>query len=78
MDVDDDGQRIVDRIQHNDIMDTTLDYPPQPSTNAANPEALHKTQVATEAPPTSVPEGSLTKEDEGVQPPSKQMRKTPH
>lgn len=78
MDVDDDGQRIADRIQDkDDIMDTTLDHPPQASSDASKPEVPAQNQSAPEAQPTPVHESS-TKEDEGAQQSSKQMRKTPH
>ena len=77
MDVDDDGQRIADRIQDKDIMDTTLDNPHQAPSNAANPEPTTQGQVAPAAQSTPVPENT-TEKDEGAQQSSKQMRKTPH
>lgn len=77
MDVHDDGQRIPDRIQDNDIMDTTLDNPQQALPNGDDAEALAKGQVAAGAEPTLVPENS-TEKDDGAQQSSKQMRKTPH
>ena len=76
MDVDDDGQRIADRIQDKDIKDTTLDNPHQASTNLANPEPPLQDQVAPGAQSTPVRENS-TEKDGGAQPPPKQMRKTP-
>ena len=77
MDVDDDGQRIADRIQDKDIMDTTLDHPQQASSDAPNPEIQAQNKVAPGAQSTPVRDNS-TKEDEGAQQSSKQMRKTPH
>lgn len=77
MDVDNDGQRIADRIQDKDIMDTTLDNPLQPPSNAVDPEAPAKNQVPPEAQPAPILEKS-TEQDEGAQQSSKQMRKTPH
>lgn len=76
MDVDDDGQRIADRTQDKDIMDTTLDNPQDALSNGANPEASAKRQVAAGAEPTPVPDS--TEKDDGAQQSSKQMRKTPH
>ena len=77
MDVDDDGQRIADRIQDKDIMDTTLDNPQQASNNAPESEVPPQDQVAPAAQSTPVPENT-TEKDEGAQQSSKQMRKTPH
>lgn len=77
MDVDNDGQRIVDRIHDKDIMDTTLDNPLDASSNGAHPEALSQREVAAAIEPTPVPESSSEKDD-GAQQSSKQMRKTPH
>lgn len=77
MDVDDDGQRIADRIQDKDLMDTTLDHPQQASSDPPKPEVPAQNQSAPEAQPTPARESS-TKEDEGAQQSSKQMRKTPH
>ncbi len=77
MDVDDDGQRIADRIQHKDIMDTTLDNTREASSNVANPEPPATDQTPPEAQPTPLPENS-TEKDDGVQQSSNQMRKTPH
>lgn len=77
MDVDDDGQRIADRIQDHDTMDTILDNPQDASSNGPDPEILAKDQVAAGAEPTPVPENS-TEKDDGVQQSSKQSRKTPH
>ena len=77
MDVDNDGQRIPDRIQDKDIMDTTLDYFPEAPSNNTDIEPPEKVQVAaaTEAAPLSE---NSTEKDDGVQHTSKQMRKTPH
>ena len=77
MDVDNDGQRIVDRIQDKDIMDTTLDNPPQRSSNRADPEALSQGEVASATEPTLLPESS-TEKDDGAQQSLKQKRKTPY
>ena len=77
MDVDTDGQRIADRIQDKDIMDTTLDNPQQASPNDADPKIPAEGQVAAGTEPTLVPEDSAVKDD-GAQQSSKQMRKTPH
>ena len=79
MDVDDDGQRIADRIQDKDkdIMDTTLDNPQQPSSIAANSEDSAQDQLASAAQPAPLSANS-TEKDEGSQQSSKQMRKTPH
>ena len=77
MDVDDDGQRIADRVQHNDIMDTTLDHPQQDASNVIDSEAPVKLQPAPEAQPAPLPEVSAEK-DEGAEQLSKQIRKTPH
>ena len=77
MDADDDGQRIADRIQDKDIMDTSLDNPQQPSNNASESEVSPQDQVAPAAQSTPVPENT-TEKDEGAQQSSKQMRKTPH
>ena len=77
MDVDNDGQRIADRIQDRDIMDTTLDNPYEASSNAIDTEAPAKGDVAPAPEPTSVPENSTEKDDEAQQS-SKYMRKTPH
>ena len=77
MDVDDDGQRIADRIQDKDIMDTTLDTSQQTSNNASEPETLLQDQIAPAAQSTPVRENT-TEKDEGAQQLSKQMRKTPH
>ena len=77
MDVDDDGQRIADRIQDKDIMDTTLDTPQQAPSDVANPEPSAQDQSAPGAQSTPLREDP-TEKDEGAQQPSKQMRKTPH
>lgn len=77
MDVDNDGQRIADRIQDKDLMDTTLDNPQEASSNAADPVALAKGQVAAGTEPTPVAENSSEKDDRAQQS-SKPMRKTPH
>lgn len=77
MDVDDAGQRIADRIQDQDIMDTTLDNVQEASSNVANSEAPEKGQAAAGAETTPVPENSTEKDDE-TQQSSKQKRKTPH
>ena len=77
MDVDTDGQRIADRIQDKDIMDTTLDNSQQVSSNDADPEAPAEGQVAAGTEPALVPEDSTVKDD-GAQQSSEQMRKTPH
>ena len=77
MDVDDDGQRIADRIQDKDIMDTTLDNPQQASNNPPESEVPPQDQVAPAAQSTPVHENT-TEKDEGAQQSSKQMRKTPH
>lgn len=77
MDVHYDGQRIADRIQDKDIMDTTLDNSQEASSHGAVPEAPAKVQVAAGAGSTPVPENSTEKHD-GVPQSSKQMRKTPH
>ena len=77
MDVDDDGQRIADRIQDKDIMDTTLDNPHQASNNASETEHPPQDQGAPAAQSTPVRDNT-TEKDEEVQQLSKQMRKTPH
>ena len=77
MDVDDDGQRIADRIQDKDIMDTSLDNPQKGSINAPESEVPPQDLVAPAAQSTPVPENTSEK-DEGAQQSSKQMRKTPH
>ena len=77
MDVDDDGQRIADRIQDKDIMDTTLDNPQPAPSIVADPEVQAQDQSAPEAQSIPLREDSKEK-DEGAQQPSKQMRKTPH
>ena len=80
MDVHHDGQRIADRIQDKDIMDTTIDNahePHEPTSHSVDSEAPAKPQVAVEAEPPSVSDNPIEK-DEGAQQLSKQMRKTPH
>lgn len=77
MDVDNDGQRIADRIQDKDIMDTALDNPYEASSNAIDTDAPAKGEVAPATEPTPVPEKS-TETDDGAQQSSKYMRKTPH
>lgn len=77
MDVENDGQRIADRIQDKDIMDTTIDNPQQASANGADLEAPAKSEVAARAETTPIPTNP-TEKDDGAQQLSKQMRKTPH
>lgn len=77
MDVNNDGQRIADRIQEKDIMDTSLDNPLEASSNGADPEAPTEGQVAGAAELNAVPNKSIEKDDEAQQS-SKQMRKTPY
>ena len=77
MDVNNDGQRIADRIHDKDIMDTTLDNPLEAASNGANPEAPTKAQVVAAAEPTLLPENSAEKDDEAQQS-LKQMRKIPY
>ena len=75
MDVNNDGQRIADRIEDKDIMDTTLDNPQEASSNGADPEAPTESQVAGAAELNPIPDKSTEKDDEAQQS-SKQMRKT--
>ena len=77
MDVNNDGQRIADRIQDKDVMDTALDNPQEASPNGADPEAPTEGQVAGAAELNPVPDKSTAKDDEAQQSP-KQMRKTPY
>ena len=77
MDVHHDGQRIADRIQDKDIMDTTIDNPHEPSSHSVDSEAPPKPQLAVKAEPAPV-SVNPTEKDEGAQQMSKQMRKTPH
>ena len=77
MDVSIDGQRIADRIQDKDIMDTTLDNPQKASSNGVDPEAPTEGEVAGAAELNPVPENLIEKDDQAQQS-FKQMRKTPH
>lgn len=77
MDVNNDGQRIADRIQDKDIMDTTLDNPQEASSNGADHEATTEGQVAGAAELNPVAENLIEKDDQAQQS-LQQMRKTPH
>ena len=77
MDVHHDGQRIADRIQDKDIMDTTIDNAHEPASHSVDSEAPPKPQAAVEVEPAPLSDNP-TEKDEGAQQLSKQMRKTPH
>ncbi|KAM0794607.1 Rox3 mediator complex subunit-domain-containing protein [Usnea florida] len=72
MDVHHDGQRIADRIQDKDIMDTSIDNAYEPSSHSVDSEAPTKPQVAVEAAPAPVSDNPI-EQDEGAQQLSKQM-----
>ena len=78
MHVDDDGQRIADRIQHQDIMDTTLDNPHQTSLDPAPSQVPPKDHVDLPGAQPAPPLDSSTEKEEGAQQPANPTRKIPH
>ena len=78
MHVDDDGQRIADRIQHQDIMDTTLDNPPQPSFDAAHSQVPAKDQIDIPGAQPAPPLDSSAEKEVEAQQSADQTRKIPH
>ena len=78
MHVDDDGQRIADRIQNQDIMDTTLDNPHQPSPDAAHSQVPDKDHVDPSGVQPTPPLESSTEKEEGAQQSANPTRKIPH
>ena len=85
MDVETDGQRLPDRNQENDIMDTTLDgvhhiadKGKAPETQVDESTSSVKVEPASSTPTSQVLERPREGGDDGVREAPTQMRKTPH